>query len=260
MARNNIIPKKLIAQLLSTVLMIAVVVMLGFAISSKSNSKLGNCTITVDALADKKYLITKKDVKNILDNTIGFDIMNAAVKDLNLMAIEEAILNDKRVLKAEVYLQQKNELIVDVVQRKPIVRISDMNANNYYLDEEGMRVPHIVNESVRVPVVTGYVDGYTKAYGKMKKNNLNDIFLLVNKIRKDDFLAPLIEQIHIEENKEILLIPKMGKKKIIIGNTENLDDKLYNLKTYYKQGTKKVGIDKFAVLDLRYKNQVVGRT
>ncbi len=254
------VPKKLIAQLLSSVLMAAVLVMLGFAINAKSNSKLNHCTISVDALADKKYLISKKDVKNILDNTLGFDIMNAVIDDLDLMVMEAAILKDKRVLTAEVYLEHKNQMVVKVVQRKPIVRISDMNANNYYLDEEGKRVPHVINESVRVPVVTGFIDGYTQNYAQMKKNNLNDIFLLVNKIRKDDFLAPLIEQIHIEENKEILLVPKMGKKKIIIGNTENLDDKLYNLKTYYRQGTKKVGIDKFAILDLRYKNQVVGRT
>jgi len=254
------IPKKLIAQLLSTVLMIAVIVMLGFAVNAKTNSKLNHCTISVDALADKKYLISKKDVKNIMDNTIGFDIMNAAIEELDLMAIESAILKDKRVLSAEVYVQHKNEMMVHVVQRKPIVRISDMNANNYYLDEEGKRVPHVLKESVRVPVVTGYVDGYTKNYKQMKKNNLNDIYLLINKIRQDDFLAPLVEQVHIEKNKEIILVPKMGKKKIIIGDTENLDDKLYNLKTYYRQGTKKVGIDKFAVLDLRYKNQVVGRT
>jgi len=259
MAKNSMIPKKLIAQLLSTVLTIAVLVMLGFAINTKTNSKLNHCTISVDALADKKYLISKQDIKNILDNTIGFDIMNATIEDLDLMAIEAAILKDKRVLTAEVFVQHKNEMIVQVVQRKPIVRISDENANNYYLDEEGKRVPHVLNESVRVPVVTGSVDGYTLDYKKMKKNNLNDIFLLVNLIRKDEFLAPLIEQIHIEENKEILLVPKLGKKKIILGNIENLEDKLYNLKTYYRQGTKKVGVDKFAVLDLRYKSQVVGR-
>jgi len=254
------IPKKLIAQLLSTVLMLAVLVMLGFAVKAKSDSTLMHCSITVDALADKKYLISKKDVKNIMDNTLGFDIMNASIKDLDLMTMESAILNDKRVLKAEIFVQHKNELVVNVVQRKPIVRISDMNANNYYLDEEGKRVPHVLKESVRVPVVTGYVDGYTTNYTQMKKNNLNDIYLLVSKVREDDFLAPLVEQIHIEKNKDIILIPKMGKKKIIIGDTENLNDKLYNLKTYYRQGTKKVGIDKFAVLDLRYKNQVIGRT
>jgi len=257
---GSILPKKLIAQLVSTVLFGVVMVLLFFSVKAKSKTTVSDVRISINSLDDKKFLISKADVKNIIDNTLGFDVMGAELKELNLMTLEKTIQEDRRVKSVEIFVLKDNSLIVEMKQRVPMFRISDDDKRNYYMDEEKNRIPHVKNVSVRVPVVTGNIDAYEAELDDNKENNLNTVYTLIKTIQADKFLKALIEQVHIESNRDIVLVPKMGRKKIILGDLNDLDDKLFNLKTYYRQGTKKVGLDKFAVLDLRYKNQVVGRT
>ena len=53
------------------------------------------------------------------------------------------------------------------------------------------------------------------------------------------------------------LIPKVGKHKIIIGNVENIEQKLYNLKLFYINGLNQKGWENYSVINLKYQNQIV---
>jgi cell division protein FtsQ len=55
------------------------------------------------------------------------------------------------------------------------------------------------------------------------------------------------------------MIPKMGRNKIKLGTTENIDDKLYRLKVFYKKAISKYGTDKFSELDLQYEDRVFSK-
>jgi cell division protein FtsQ len=54
------------------------------------------------------------------------------------------------------------------------------------------------------------------------------------------------------------LIPRVGKHSIVIGSPENLAEKMENLRIFYIKALKNLGWDKYSVINLKYKNQIVG--
>lgn len=240
------LPKLIITTLL--------VMFLGYAIVSRLNSQLTAVSIVIADSENDKYLISKKDVRAKLKSFIGYDISLANIGQLDIYSIENHLNEDDRINKSDVYIDKNNKLHVHIEQRKPIVRIMVNGAKDYYLDYDGGRIP--VTETIRVPVVTGYVDSYNVNYRKQKNNNINGILEIAKRIHDSDFLTVLVEQIDVNENDEVTLVPKLGKGKILLGLAIGLDVKFEKLSGYYKS-IKKVGINKFDEIDLRWGDDII---
>lgn len=258
--KEKIFTNDRLKQIVSTVMLLVVGLMVIFSIQRKGNDFISVGAIKIDNLAGNKKLISKANVVQAIENRLGFSMKEASINDMDLAGIENLIQKDPRVKEVEVYIDKKQKLYISIEQYKPILRVNAANGENYYISQEGTRIPLVEGTTVRVPLVTGEIDAFDYTYANDKNHNLNDMFALVKRIKRDKFLNSLVDQIHLDKGKNIVLIPNLGKKKIILGTMESLEDKLVNLKTYYKQGVKQVGVDKFSVLDLRFKNQVVGRT
>ena len=57
-------------------------------------------------------------------------------------------------------------------------------------------------------------------------------------VNKDDFWRAQIEQVFIQQNGELLLLPQVGDYLIEFGTPDNYELKLRNLKAVYQQGFK----------------------
>jgi cell division protein FtsQ len=189
----------------------------------------------------------------------GFNVNNANIKDLDVRGIERIIKSDKRVKKAEVFVDGKDKLNVWIVQKQPIVRVMDSSNKSYYLDEEGEKIPTVEKSAIRVPLATGNIDLYHEDLFRQNKcNKLNEVYAVSKYIFNDSLLSAMIEQIDVNENKDITLIPKIGRHEIIIGDSTYLQEKFDNLKVMYKDGLSREGWRKYNVLKLNYRGQVVG--
>ena len=246
-----------IAYITKVVIAVLLLCFLVFSVLDRLNGHLTKVDIKIKTRGDKKYLINKKDVKHLLKNKLGYDISIANVGDINLYELESYLESDERVSRAEMFLDKGNKLTIGILQNLPISRIEVTGGEDYYLDPVGKRIP-IRGDIVRVPVVTGHIDDYVSNYKKKSSHNLNYILSVSQKLYEDDFLSALVDQIYITEEDDIILIPKLGRQRIALGPDENLDDKMYKLKTYYKKGVKNMGIDRFEELNLRYDGQIVG--
>jgi cell division protein FtsQ len=126
------------------------------------------------------------------------------------------------------------------------------------LDEEGKKVPTMRFAAVRVPIATGNIGPFDSTFVDIQKLcKLREVHNIANYIAKDDFLTALIEQINVDDQNQIVLIPKMGKLRIRVGDDSILDEKFTNLKIMYKKGMPSEGWDKFTELNIQYKGQVV---
>jgi len=231
------------------------VLMVGGA--QKMNRHVSQINVNISALDDGKSMIKADDVYSILSDLTGFDIDRASFIDFDITEIEKKLNADKRILSANVFFGKNGNMFIDVEQRKPIVRVDSVSGLDYYLDKEGNMIP--VNESsiLRLPIATGHIASYTPEYQSDLNNNLNFIYQIANKVDEDPFLKSLTEQINIAEDGTIYLIPKLGRNKIIVGDELALDAKFARLKTYYKEGIKRVGIDRFSEIDISYEGQIV---
>lgn len=76
-------------------------------------------------------------------------------------------------------------------------------------------------------------------------------------MENNDFLRRLVSQVYIESNGDLRLEPRIGKHSILFGDTTAMDQKLENLQAFYHQGLVRGPWDRYELINLKYKDQVV---
>ncbi|WP_235296174.1 cell division protein FtsQ/DivIB [Portibacter marinus] len=204
------------------------------------------------AYKDKtKKLINSEYVKNEVRKSIGYNVERVNIEQLDVAEIERILKNNHFIGEVDVFMDGRNILRTVLKQKNPIVRISD-GKEGYYLDEDGDFVPLSPIATVRVPVITGNVNKYSHDYKKDENHQFNAIFKLARRVNEDEFLEALTEQIHVKKDGSYLLVPKLGNEKILLGSVDDLDEKVFKLKQFYKEGLTREGWGKYALLDFQY--------
>jgi cell division protein FtsQ len=93
----------------------------------------------------------------------------------------------------------------------------------------------------------------------IKNSILKDIYQLVNYLNSDSFWSAQIDQIYVDNDDELDLIPRLGNNVIHLGTIENFKGKLLNLETFYKKVLPEVGWNKYELINLEFKDQIVCR-
>lgn len=253
--------KRIRDTLIWTLLIGGILTLLYFSVQRKSQAQISSLVVHIDDIYGQDQLITESDVIRIIEKEAGKILTHTDIRQLNIRHLENRLNKDKRIERADLYFDSNDRLNVQVVQKKPIMRVIENAGAEYYLDDQGFQIPVNLGHGVRVPVVTGLNEAYHPDFLIQEKpSKLKEVFEVLVYIAGDDFLSSLIEQVHIENNTEgdLILIPKIGREKIIFGNSEMLEDKFFNLKIFYKDGMTKLGWSRYKTLNLKYSGQVRG--
>ena len=250
-------PAKTVKQVLLALLGIALFAMLIAAALTIRNKNSSVVEINIDTLGESKSMLVEKDISNIIERTYGFDLVGIPIQDIDVLSVENLLKNVPHIKDANVFIDALNKVHVDVVPRKAILRIVDENGSNYFLDEDGIRLPISANFTPRVLVAHGFVPQYHDMNFQEKKGTLYDIYQLGLTINKDPFLTAQLDQIYINKKGEAELIPKIGDHEIKFGSLDDFDWKLEKLMAFYKNGISYKGWKTYQTIDLRFDNQVV---
>ncbi|MBC7885759.1 MAG: hypothetical protein H7X99_09805 [Saprospiraceae bacterium] len=235
--------------------------LLYFSIHRKSNAVVKTLVIKIEGIEGDEKLISEKEVKQILMLAAGKTLTKSNIRTLNLRKLEARLNKDKRIERADLYFDNQDRLNVRISQKKPVIRVIEEAGAGYYLDESGRQVPVTQGNVVRVPIVTGLSEVYdAKFLTSDKPSKLKDIFAIMKYVKNDDFLSSLIEQVHVAQDsiKDIILVPKIGREKIIFGDAQNMAYKFDKLKIFYRDGLPRLGWNRYKTLNLKYGNQVGG--
>jgi cell division protein FtsQ len=91
---------------------------------------------------------------------------------------------------------------------------------------------------------------------------LDDIYRISNYVCKDPLLQSLIGQVYCDENHEFIMIPVVGKQKIVFGkasSVKEVEEKFQRLKVFYQEAMPFEGWNKYSEISLKYEGQVVCR-
>lgn len=223
----------------------------------KANTFAEGLQVKVVELPSGDKLISDRDVRQALMTAFGSDLENSELGKLEVERMERVLEADPFVKNADVYIDQNNQLHINIEQREPLVRVLDNNGNNYYLDAEGKKMPPSKNFAARVIVATGNLSPYTPEFREKRKNSLKDLFYITQTLLADEFLKSFIQQIHVNNAGEFILVPLIGDQKIVLGSARKLEDKLNRLKIFYQQGMPYEGWRKYETINLKYSGQVV---
>jgi cell division protein FtsQ len=109
----------------------------------------------IKALPDSSFLIEEEDVLVELDRGLGFQVIGQSFKTIDLNRIETLLEKNPFIKDAEVFLDSRNRLGIHIIQRKPIVRVINNRGDQYYLDEEGIKLPLSKHFAVNIITATG---------------------------------------------------------------------------------------------------------
>ena len=207
--------------------------------------KCSKVEIQIDTEGDLFFINTEMVEEMIFskeDSLIG-----KSYEDINIYLLEEFVNEHPNIKKAELYLTLDGTLSIDVKQREPLVRVFEGN-ESYYLDEEMNHFALSDQYSARILQV--YWDELTEF-------RVEILGSLIELIESDKFLKAQITGIEFDENNELVVYPRVGGHKIILGEAEDFRNKFEKLKVFYRQGLGKVGWDRYSMINLKYHNQVV---
>lgn len=203
------------------------------------------------------HFLTDADILYIVQGQSG-NLLQKTAQDINLTKIETALKNSPYVREAQVYLSLDGTLKVQVKPRIAVVRIANVSGETYFLDSAGMKMPYKSTVIVDVPVANGAITEKIKDGPKIKQTALVQILQISKYIKADAFWDAQFEQLYVDNFGDIILIPRVGGHRIVVGNAENLPEKFRNLRIFYEKGIKSIGWDTYKTLNLKYKGQVVG--
>jgi len=227
------------------------------AMQRKSSAYVSDIVVAIEPLEQGNFLISEEDIPKLLEVRFAQPLTTFPVGEVNIERLERVLEEDPFVKSAEAYVDAQNRVHIEIVQRKPLLRIIDNNDLNYYLDIAGEQMPPSTHYAARVRVVTGNLPPYEAHIISRGDNLLADVFELNELLRRDEFLDALVEQIYVNKRGELILSPKIGQQTILFGRFQNAADKLQRLKDFYREGLAYKGWQAYESFDLRYAGQVV---
>ena len=194
-------------------------------------------------VSEDKFMTEQVALKYIEQHNFNFD--SVALSNFYLNELEIAFLQHPAIKNAQVYSNQEGVININLQQRKAVVRIKTDNTD-YYLDENGMKMPLSSEYTPRVLIVTGEVN----------ESKHSSIFSFIEIINKDIFWKSQITQVHFSNN-EVVIIPRVGSQKIHFGTLTDVNKKLGNLYQFYKQAMHIKGWQTYSEISLAYNNQII---
>ncbi len=238
---------------------------LGFVGQTQSNMTCSDIRIEIDR-SNGNYFVEEEDIYGMVYHEMD-TLVGRPISDIKTERLEQKINNHPAVFNTEVYKTINGQLVIQVKQRTPIVRLFSFDGDSYYLDSTGRVMPPSQKYTSRVFVATGFIyDSFldiNELNARMVNDSLksrtliDDIFTFAEFIRKDPLWKAQIEQLYVNKDFEIELIPRVGNHRIVFGDAIGLEEKFNKLKIFYKKGLSKTGWNEYSVINLKYANQVV---
>jgi len=231
-----------------------VVVLMSFVEVKKQSVKCSNVMILIPG-ADN--FIEREEVDDILKKNQGI-LIGKPLEKINLNEIEEKIKSNPYIAFAKVYGDMDGVIHIEIKQREPVLRIINAGGQDFYVDRHGLKMPISSNFTANVLVANGNIREFFNGKLDSIRNPLaEDLYTTALYLKADTLWDAQIEQLFVNDNLDIELIPRVGNQRIILGNADSLSLKMENLREFYKQAMPKVGWDTYKSINIKYTNQVV---
>ncbi len=224
------------------ILLIALVVTL-YSFSNQKNSSRKLTKIDVEFIDENSPFITLNTVNKLLiQNLDSLTSINKETLVLNKM--EARLLKNPMIKNAEVFLTIEGVVGAKIEQRKPIARV--VSSQDFYIDDEGKKMPLSKVHSARVPLVIGN-----------SINNNSELTHLLLKLDEDEYMKKNVIGLQLESNGSILMKLRKRDYKVQFGKPIDIDKKFQKLKAFCKTANQDSLHSIYSLVNLRFKDQVI---
>jgi cell division protein FtsQ len=240
-------------------------IIIPFFFAASANSE--HCTRILINITDSSdyHFVTRRHLMDLVYGNSSM-ILGRPLRDVPITDIEGRIKTLKELKEAEVYTAIDGTLHVYVNQRNPVMRVIPDEGGDFFVDEDGyvFRRRNLYNPRLHIiqgniDITPAMLDSVSILDTIIKNTILKDIYHFVDYIRGDSFWSAQIDQIYVSGKNEIDLIPRVGNHIVHLGTFENYKDKMRNLEAFYKKVLPEVGWEKYSLINLEFRDQIVCR-
>lgn len=247
---------KLLGRILWSLIAMACVFLLFVSMRKKEQHTCKNVVVKIYADVGKVFL-DENDVENILMQTPGTPtkLGGQPLSAINMAAMEKRLLQEEWISDVNVFIDNNQNLVVEVWERVPVARVFDVKGKSYYLDSAASQLPLTDNERADVPVFTSVP--VAKGDSSLGMEIHREVVKLARLIQHDDFWRAQAAQIDISPTGVYEIYPAIGSQVIELGKAENSEDKLRRLKLFYSQVMARQNFNQYSRLIASYNNQII---
>ena len=224
--------KRILPYILSCILLVYLIIVFTFVATKSGEVTCRGVRVAVKN-TDVNVFVDEEDVMKAIKKGYG-DIMDKSILAVNKDSLERVLV--------------KNPMIksVNIQQREPVLRV--LTGEGYYVDRDGRVMPLSSKFTSRVVVATGDIN---------KKFACEKLGPFAMKLKNEPFWDAYIEQLVVRSNEDVVMIPKVGDFRIVLGKVDDCDARLEKLILFLKDGITKKGWNRYKEINLKFDNQVV---
>lgn len=193
-----------------------------------------------------KGFLNTDEVKLLLQHAHLYPLGDL-MSNVNVRRIEETLRQNPFVKTAECYKTQTGHIVIQLVQRQPVIRVKADNGDDYYIDEHGSIMASTMQASELV-VATGHIQ---RSYARKSLTPIG-LYLLEHPLWRSQ-----VQQLNVLADGTVELVPRVGEHIVYLGTPTNLDRKFSRLEKFYRYGLSKAGWNKYSYISLEFDNQIV---
>lgn len=213
--------------------------------------------ITVSYPSDDAHFVTESSIRTLVTKKPGFHCKGKTYAEVNTLELARYIEEKNPLVRhASCYHTPDSLLRIDIEQRNPIIRVKSANPVNtgkvhmvdFYIDRDGAMMPAQFGTAIQLPLVTGYV----------KPSHIAPLHDFALFLKDDDFWSAEVTQIHIRENGDAELVPRIGDHTILLGSFDNTKKKLDHVRKFYDKVMPRKGWNYYKTINVKFDRQVIG--
>lgn len=242
---------------------VALAALLGFARMTHYSMPVTGLELEIKHEAEGGFLIYNQVYAEITD-MVGAK-RTKSLRATNIRFLLQQLEQNPYVSVAEASTTLERKVKVKLIERKPFVRFYTTDNSSYYIDNKLFIFPVHSEFIARVMIANGQISPLpiptNRAFPMQKlvnkQHNIFAVAKVAQEINRDEFMKVLVDQIFVTEENEIELSPKIGDASIILGDTNHIRDKIFNISAFFQARSNDPALNTFNSINARFKNQIV---
>ncbi|MFC6099955.1 cell division protein FtsQ/DivIB [Olivibacter domesticus] len=229
-------------------------VLMSFINAKKNGLDCKNIKIIVPGT---QAFVSQMDVFGIIEENNGA-LVGKPLKYLPFQEIEDKLKLNPFIKQVRVFSDMDGTVNVKIEQREAVLRIINNVGNDFYIDDAGVKFPISKLYAPHITVANGNItERFDGKQDTIMSKTVKDLYKVATFLTTDSLWNSQVEQLYVNEERDIEIVPRVGNQKIILGDADSLERKFGKLLVFYKQIVPKAGWGTYKSVNLKFSNQIV---
>ena len=249
---NRLFVRNLLLLVLSVALIAGIAYLLITPLRTTSTDRCQAVTVEIKSESGGPALFLTGD--RIADELArrGIQLRGKRLDSIDLRQIEQTLLSMPIYKSAEAFIAPSSSSVqIRLIERFPLYIVQEESGKSYYVTQGKSTIPVSPTFAAYLPIVSGSVDSKTAT---------GPVYDLMAALREDPYFTDYFGQVYVDAKDGIVLIPRIGTTRVIMGRGANWAEKLRKWRIFAESVLPKRGMNAFSYVHLDYGAQIVARS